>query len=230
MDNFCEYMYYLLTSPFKKVNKSLNQWYILCKVLGRKFDECMNDLYNARKESMIATCSDIMLPEHAKDRNLSRYTGEQWYNFRRRIATYTEVCRLGGTNQGVLLAVKALGYTDVAIVWAVTFTGDSNRWAEFFVVINMSVDDIHPIALNILKNEVRKTKEVEAKENYLFRYLVDIKKQTECIYNMTNIIEMEYFKYKRLNGNIFLDGMYHLDNIVKDYNIQKKENGVWQKV
>ena len=40
-----DYMYYLLTSPFKRVKKSINNWYILCEVLGSWFDECMNDIY-----------------------------------------------------------------------------------------------------------------------------------------------------------------------------------------
>lgn len=46
-DNFKDYMYYLLTSPFKRVKKSINNWYILCEVLGSWFDECMNDIYRA---------------------------------------------------------------------------------------------------------------------------------------------------------------------------------------
>ena len=39
IENFIEYMWYLLTTPLKKLKKALNKWYILCKVFGRRFDE-----------------------------------------------------------------------------------------------------------------------------------------------------------------------------------------------
>ena len=87
-DNFKDYMYYLLTSPFKRVKKSINNWYILCEVLGSWFDECMNDIYRAREESMVVTCDDIMLPIHAADRRMSRNPGESNASYRKRIAWY----------------------------------------------------------------------------------------------------------------------------------------------
>ena len=43
MESFIEYMWYLFTSPFKKVKKTLNHWYTLCKVCSGK------DLMNAKK-------------------------------------------------------------------------------------------------------------------------------------------------------------------------------------
>lgn len=39
------------------IKKSINNWYILCEVLGSWFDECMNDIYRAREESHgLVTC------------------------------------------------------------------------------------------------------------------------------------------------------------------------------
>ena len=64
-DNFKDYMYYLLTSPFKRVKKSINNWYILCEVLGFWFDECMNDIYRAEKKAwllpVMILCFQFML-------------------------------------------------------------------------------------------------------------------------------------------------------------------------
>lgn len=170
MESFIEYMWYLFTSPFKKVKKTLNHWYTLCKVFGKRLDECKEDLLRARDEGMVATCSDEMLPVHAADRNLSRYTGESPDNFRSRIAMYEEVCQLGGLNEGIILAVKALGYTNPVIRSARDFKGDTTRWAEFYLIIVMNVDEEHPIAFSILRKTVRQWKEVEAKDNYYMEY------------------------------------------------------------
>ena len=98
-EKFCDYMYYLLTSPFKKIKKSKNQWYKLFKVLGEYFDDGMESIEKAREQTMLATCDVEMLPVHAADRKLTKYTGEEDENFRSRIANYTEVCRLGGLIQ-----------------------------------------------------------------------------------------------------------------------------------
>ena len=39
LETFGEYMYYLLSTPFKQARKARNQWYIYFKVTGRLFDE-----------------------------------------------------------------------------------------------------------------------------------------------------------------------------------------------
>ena len=36
IENFIEYMWYLLTTPLKKLKKALNKWYILCRVFGKR--------------------------------------------------------------------------------------------------------------------------------------------------------------------------------------------------
>ena len=65
IENFIEYMWYLLTTPLKKLKKALNKWYILCRVFGKRFDEAKEDILRARDEGMVATCSHEMLPVHA---------------------------------------------------------------------------------------------------------------------------------------------------------------------
>ena len=169
-DKFCDYMYYLLTSPFKRIKKHVNQWYILFKVLGRYFDEDMENLYRALEETMVESCSIEMLPVHAAERRMTRYQGEENENFRKRISSYMEVLKLGGTNPGVLLAAKTLGYDDIEIIRADVVTGDKERWAEFFVIIQMNAEHPHPISFPILVKNIRKAKAVGAKDNYLFRY------------------------------------------------------------
>lgn len=90
IENFIEYMWYLLTTPLKKLKKALNKWYILCRVFGKRFDEAKEDILRARDEGMVATCSHEMLPVHGADRRLTRYEGEHPENFRSRIAMYAQ--------------------------------------------------------------------------------------------------------------------------------------------
>lgn len=228
IENFIEYMWYLLTTPLKKLKKALNKWYILCKVFGRRFDEAKEDILRARDEGMVATCSHEMLPVHGADRRLTRYEGEHPENYRSRIAMYDELCKLGGTNEGVLLAVKTLGYASPVLVRAneltgfVHFTLDGswlldgsralesdtleNRWAEFYIVIVMDADEEHPISFDIMRKTVRKWKEVGAKDNYFFRYNLSIRE----IYS-SSFLAVLYKKYLYYYDYLKTDGMWELD-------------------
>ncbi len=235
IENFIEYMWYLLTTPFKKLKKALNQWYILCRVFGRRFDEVKEDILRARDEGMVATCSQEMLPVHGADRGLARYEGEDLENFRSRIAMYDELCKLGGTNEGVLLAVKTLGYPSPAIVrandrdWALS---DEDRWAEFYIVLNMDIDQEYPISFNILQKAVRKWKEVGAKDNYYFAFYIfclnsmedalrivlmaqaqaQIQAKTRAALPMHTDTQMDTALRVEIKNNLFyLDGEYRLD-------------------
>lgn len=200
-ENFIEYMWYLLTTPFKRVRKGLNKWYILCRVFGKRFDEVKEDILRARDEGMVATCSHDMLPLHGADRKFAQYAGEQPENYRSRIAMWEELYKLGGTNEGILLALRTLGYSSPELVRANDLTGfkilmldgawtldgsltlgydynsSENRWAEFYVVIVMDVGEEHPISFDIMRKTVRQWKEVGAKDNYFFRYNLNIKEK-----------------------------------------------------
>lgn len=212
IENFIEYMWYLLTTPLKKLKKALNKWYILCRVFGKRFDEAKEDILRARDEGMVATCSHEMLPVHGADRRLTRYEGEHPENFRSRIAMYEEICKLGGTNEGVLLAVRTLGYTNPIIISAKELYGDESRWAEFYIVIVMDADEEHPISFDIMRKTVRKWKEVGAKDNYFFKYNLSVRQPhtgnfLEVLYKKY----LSYYEYRKLDGKWELDGSYTLD-------------------
>lgn len=231
-EKFCDYMYYLLTSPFKKIRKSLNQWYILFGVLGRRFDDTMDSLYNAADQTLVATCDPIMLAVHAADRKMTRYSGENDENFRKRIANYSEVLKLGGSDEGVILAVKTLGFDSVTIIKAKILKNDDSRWAEFYVVINVDIDTKIPVDYDILKCEVRKVKYVTALDNYQFifglscmsiysnvaRSIFNITNRTVCFLNNKPIIRCKVNMEKQatvqvhIRNNLwFLNGTYSLD-------------------
>ena len=71
MDKFRDYIWYLLSKPFKNTKKSnKTSGGSGRKVMGGWWDEVKDDLQRARDETTIATCSDIMLQIHAEDRGL----------------------------------------------------------------------------------------------------------------------------------------------------------------
>lgn len=224
-DNFKDYMYYLLTSPFKRVKKSINNWYILCEVLGSWFDECMNDIYRAREESMVATCDDIMIPVHAADRRMSRNPGESNASYRKRIAWYIEIKRLGGTNIGVERAIKALGYANPLLVRAVDLLGDENRWAEFYVLLENDIDFIEPVAFEVLRNTVRQIKYSGAKDNYLFRYYITINELTEQLFaRYHTVLVIVNYNYLMLDGSWNLDGAQILSGVIRNFKVSVESN------
>jgi len=207
IDNFIEYMWYLFTTPFKKVKKALNSWYILCRVFGKRFDHLKEDILRARDEGMVATCCHEMLSIHGADRRLSRYEGEQAENFRSRIAMYEEVCRLGGTDEGMILAIKALGFLHVEKKTAVELYGDMERWAVFYIILPMELDMEYPIGLRLLRKEVRRVKEVGALDRYLMRiqgkiYLQDTAQLIRCII----IMKIWWYHNAIWDGSIRWDG------------------------
>lgn len=221
MDNFRDYLWYLLWSPLKRAKKEINTWYKLVTVFGRLFDQAQKALVTAREEGMIATCSPAMLPVHAADRNLTRYTGETDGNYRRRIANYPEICRLGGTNQGIILIVKSLGFPDIKIERAVDLKGDPNRWAEFFVVIPFPVAEMYPIGLPELKRAVRQTKEVAALDRYLFQfYMESVQREQFALTRVAFGFTLRWYDYPCWDGGIRWDGKQTWSSELQDHPIR----------
>lgn len=218
-DKFADYMYYLLTSPFKKIGKPRNQWYKLMKVLGKRFDDALEGIYLARDQTAVATCDPDMLQFHAEDRGITRYAGELDENFRVRIANYTEILKLGGTNAGILLAVRSLGFENVELVPAKIYASDADRWAEFYILLRFGIDDTPPIALTILRKQVRRVKEVGAKDNYSYQYRMSISHENSrmSLAAVRYLIHLAFFPHLALDGSWKLDGSRKLNSRRKQY-------------
>lgn len=209
MDKFRDYIWYLLSKPFKILKKAQNQWWIWAKVMGGWWDEVKDDLQRARDETTIATCSDIMLQIHAEDRGpdgITQYVGESNDAFRSRIAMYDETERLGGTRDGIILAVNSIGYEDVEHVWLPRYNGDWDRWAEFIIIINEDVANPQPTSTANLIREVRDKKESTSKDNYLIWYYADVWNKLICEMDTTYLLRSHFYKQRYLDGSGKLDG------------------------
>lgn len=220
MDSFVDYMWYLLLSPWKRVKKAVNQWYIFCKVFGGMLDEGMMVLDRARDETMLATCCDEMLDIHGMEHGLSRYSGEKEDAFRRRIAFDAEIRKTGGTLIGLKNVLAALNIKNAYIISAKDYTGDTERWAEFYVVINMDADDEQQLPLSILKREIRKVKRVGSKDNYSFNYRLSVRQLNNIKNRVIYHWKLFFWNYDKLNGNCILDGNKLLNTCRSTYKIK----------
>lgn len=158
-DTFGEYMFSLLFAPLKKGKQTVNQFRNFFRVIGRIFDGMKQDAFRVREEASIATASLSMLPVHGQDRDMPRLEGEDMEAYRIRLSMKGLISEWGGTNEGVILAVKALGYKDVWI--EPLYLIDSERWAEatvWFSGGNFVITDN-----DIIMKEVNKVKPASAK-------------------------------------------------------------------
>lgn len=219
LEKFGEYMYYLLSTPYKQIRKEKNQWYIFFRVIGQLFDENKSMIQRTRKESMVQTASTILLTEHGLDRGLSRYEGETWNNFRTRLMMYADTCCLGGTEIGTLQAVKFLGFSDVEMVPCYKLDGNRKRWAEFYVIISRDIDDDFDIGHEIIRKEVRNIKKVSGKDNYRFRYRIkDVITENQIVLHRILIrTETCWYNNNIFNGRQYNNGIINHNNIIANH-------------
>lgn len=165
MKSFKDYMYYLLTTPLKKIAKIKNQYSILFNVVGRHFDHAIEMLFFARNQSMIEKASDSFLYEHGKDRHMQRYNNESLDNYRKRLMLKNEIAEKAGSNEGILLALKSIGYSKAFT--EPFYIHDESRWAEFIVFLDEKEDGIAEINdIGIVDLEVRKVKQASSLPSY----------------------------------------------------------------
>lgn len=165
MNSFKDYMYYLLTTPLKKVSKIKNQFNILFDVLGKYFDNSMEILFFAREQSMLDKADQLFLPEYGKDRRMQRYNNETLENYRNRLMTKNEIAEKAGSIEGILLALKSIGYNKAFIEPYYLF--DPDRWAEFIIFLDDKDDKQNEINdLGIVDIEVRKVKQASSLPSY----------------------------------------------------------------
>lgn len=162
---FRDYLYYLLPAPYKRLKKSINQWYILLKVIGDEYDKVQAELERALDETSVVTCSALMLQYYAQDREMYRYQGEDDEDFRRRIAMHDEVEALGGTKEAILVAARTLGY-DAEHIWYPDL-GHPEKWSQF--LLRIKTDPEKPVNYEMLKKEIRKAKDSTSLDNYSFQ-------------------------------------------------------------
>lgn len=204
MDKFRDYMFYLLPAVLKK-NKSLNQFYIFCAVTGQLFDDLKIKMFRLREESMLDTCSDSMLEIAGQDRGMIRMKGESIDNFRKRLKMKAQIAAMAGTKQGILYALKSMGYDNCVIT--PLYESDPSRWAEINIDFYVeSVDDPNEIDFKCIVDSVMNTKKASTLPHYIFHYPSWIKTDEEV-----RSCTIHRFTSKFFSNVLYLDGSWLLD-------------------
>lgn len=203
MNSFKDYMYYLLTTPLKRISRDINQFSILFKVLGTHFDNSMEMLFLAREQSMLAKADSTFLSEHGKDRKMQRYQGETFDNYRKRLMMKTAIAEEAGSNKSIILTLMSLGIEEPILT--PTYKYDPVRWAEFDVMIDELYMDV--MSLNIIRQEVRKIKQASSVPNYGFILHSNSGSLCGAEIRCTHRIFINELDIK----SIYLDGSWNLD-------------------
>ena len=219
-ETFGDYMFSLLFTPLRKGKEATNQFYIFFKIVGKLFDDCKQDIFRVRTESMVISASETMLNEHGKDRRMTRMKNEDTEAFRTRLSMKAILSERAGTKEGVLLAVKSLGYLNSFIVPYSSI--DPTRWAEFLVKINLSLDYDKAIEYSTLRKTVREIKEASAKDNYLFTFdteFIGIGEEYTML-TVSNEIDVNWWSnMQTLDGSMLLNGNIDIDTELVNYPI-----------
>lgn len=159
-ETFGEYMFELLFAPLKKGKRTVNQFYILFRVVGKVFDGLKEDALRVRDETNVVSASPVMLPVHGQDRDMYRLDGESIEAYRTRLAMKGIISEWSGVNRGILYVLAAMGYEQSRIEPA--FPHGSEHWAEFIIHLRSSkqngIND-----LDVIIAEVNKVKEGSSK-------------------------------------------------------------------
>lgn len=204
MDKFRDYMFYLLPAVLKK-NNSLNQFYIFCAVTGQLFDDLKIKMFRLREESMLDTCSDSMLEIAGQDRGMIRMKGESIDNFRKRLKMKAQIASMAGTKQGILYALKSMGYENCVIT--PLYETDPSRWAEINIDFYVeSVDDPNEIDFKCIVDSVMNTKKASTLPHYIFHYPAALTEKESV-----SVITTHRFTSNFFSNVLYLDGSWILD-------------------
>ena len=205
-EKFSDYMYSLLFTPLKKVRQAGNQFYLFFKVVGKLFDDTKAEIFREREESMVASASEVMLPEHGRDRDMTRLKGETVEGYRTRLSMKALIAEKAGTEAGILLALAALGYEHSYIERMSLH--DTERWAEFIVFLGGK----YPSGVNdiaVIDAEVMKVKEASSKPFYGIeeRNIVEIREKYRSglyVFPICGRFKCGQFPYKNNNVGYLL--------------------------
>lgn len=159
-NTFGEYMFDLLFAPLKKGRRTVNQFAIFFRVIGREFDDLKGMIFRVRNEANVASASEVMLPVHGQDRDMPRLMGETVEAYRTRLSMKGIISEWSGTRRGILYALAALGYEQAHI--EPVGPQDPEHWAEF--IVDLGVGNAKAVR-NIpqIYHEIQRVKEGSSK-------------------------------------------------------------------
>ncbi len=110
---FFQYMYNLLTRPFRKKIGNFITW---LQKMGKFLDELKESVYKVRRVWLIKTSYGQALELHGSARKVEKYPGEPDDYYKMRIIGALEAQFFGGSKSGLEALLASMGYPDSRII------------------------------------------------------------------------------------------------------------------
>lgn len=224
-EKFGDYMYYLLNAPLKKIKGGKNQLKIFFSVMGGVFDEMHEDILKFRRQKMISRAEPVMLETIGQDRDMFRLQGETIEQYRNRLQMKAIIAEMGGTNTGLLLVLKSLGYPESTV--EPLYLTDRSRWAEIYINILVLKD----INYGAILHEVLKVKSARTLPYFRFWYKIQAKPiRSVAVGGVGNIIKVKtrvVTKIDMITNDKAVSVLYVNQNILVKADNAIKENDVY---
>jgi hypothetical protein len=168
---FAEYFWRLATRVFNRViDREKSDIWKFFKAIGQAYDEVRAKIYSIREKALVATAKGPALDLCGEDRKLPRYAGETDDDYRWRLMSAYDIYREGGSEDGMMRLLTALGYTEIEIypLYKEKYVADPNPeylglWAEFIIRLSASERALFFQHYKILKQVINDAKPGESK-------------------------------------------------------------------
>lgn len=169
---FVEYLWFLAHGVLKRTKKDDNDVYKLFNAAGNILDAAKTNIFLVRRQGLIATASGKALDYHGRGRRLPRYAGELDEQYKKRLLSKREISEKAGTVEGVILAVKSMGFDRVE--HEPLYLEDPERWAEFYIYLDQDLLTQYG-NLETVERVVRDVKQASSLHNFIFTYYMDMR-------------------------------------------------------
>ena len=155
-----EFIWSLLPRAYKRIKQSVSEIYMLCSAVGEKYEEIMQLIFSIRRAWLIETAPEWALALHGIDRRMPRLPDEPTEVYRQRLLGAYATYALGGTNTGIIEALKAL---NLEVTIEELYKTDPTKKSEMNIVVSNLTEPISLIKLKSIQLIIKKTKASHAK-------------------------------------------------------------------
>ena len=206
MTAFKDYMWELLTRPFRKDKSVVVKSYTV--ITGAMLDDVKACIFRLRRQWLVQTAGSEALRMLGDERGIYRYDEEPLEIFRNRVQGAYEMYALGGTRPGMIRALQALGYAEPEI------TERTPTWSRFRLTLPVNLPDgFTPEAWQRIRSMVWMMKPAHTMPAYTIRLKPEM--QDLSVHPVVQISAEIFAKWDfwwlmwklyRLDGSLRLDG------------------------
>lgn len=208
MTAFKDYMWELLTRPFRKDKSVVVKSYTV--ITGAMLDDVKACIFRLRRQWLVQTAESEALRMLGDERGIYRYDEEPLEIFRNRVQGAYEMYALGGTLPGMTKALQALGYEHPEI------TERTPSWSRFRITLPVELGNgFTPDEWQRLRRMVWLMKPAHTMPDYVIRLNPEVQDLTVREETQTVTTVTAKWDFWWLNGTLYrLDGSLRLDGSI----------------